>query len=276
MKRSPNIRVLAAGVAASAAAAAALVVLTAPIASAHTGTININCTQVVFNYQDFPANGQSPIDETVAIDGNTAASKTFILIGSSGSDAVAITVGPGTHTVTASATWTVDGGGHASASQQLSGCTQPQCPPGTSANFRWHYSANGTAGSWSGTKSAGCPSAISMGPQAMEGDLKLAPGTVINVGYDFTLPGNKSTLTLPVANPKVIFTARCVSGATPSAATFTVTMPTATYTVTDSNWYPSGDQHSSLVYQGSATVPDLCGGGQVRLDKGGTFTATLD
>jgi hypothetical protein len=50
-------------------------------------------------------------------------------------------------------------------------------------------------------------------------------------------------------------------------------MPTTTYTVTDAAWYPSGDQHSALVYQGSVSVPNVCGGGQVRLNKGGTFTA---
>ena len=33
-------------------------------------------------------------------------------------------------------------------------------------------------------------------------------------------------------------------------------------------WLPSGDQKSSLVYQGSLTVPtDLCGGGQALLGQ---------
>jgi hypothetical protein len=271
MKRFPSTRILAAGV-----AAAALLVFAAPMASAHTGTISIGCTEVDFSYQSFPSTGQNQIAQTVAIDGTTVASNTFDFTGSSATDTIPITVGPGTHTVTASATWSVDGGGHAFASKQVSGCgPQTQCPPGTSANFRWHYSANGSSGSWSGTKSAGCPSTLSTGPQAMEGDLKLAPGTVLLAGYDFTLPGNKATLTLTVNDPSVVFIVHCVSGAAPSAATFTVSMPTATYTVTNSDWYPSGDQHSSLVYQGSAAVPNLCGGGQVRLDKGGTFTATL-
>ena len=58
-----------------------------------------------------------------------------------------------------------------------------RCPPGTTASFRWHYSANGSAGSWSGTQPA--------------------------------------------------------------------------------------------VYQGSIAVPDLCGGGQLRLNQGGTFTANV-
>jgi hypothetical protein len=40
-------------------------------------------------------------------------------------------------------------------------------------------------------------------------------------------------------------------------------------------WYPSGDQHSPLVFQGSTTVPDLCGGGQMTLKQGGTFTTAV-
>jgi hypothetical protein len=149
------------------------------------------------------------------------------------------------------------------------------CPQGTKANFRWHYSANGTSGSWSGTKSAVCPSSLTMGPQAMEGDLKLTPGTTLKVGYDFTVSGNKASFSLTVSNAQVVFTARCVSGATPSASTFTVPMSNQTYAVTGSGWYPSGDQHSSAVYQGSISVPNLCAGGQVRLDKGGTFSANV-
>ena len=72
-----------------------------------------------------------------------------------------------------------------------------------------------------------------------------------------------------------MFTLRCVSGAGPSQSTLTVPMSTTTTTVKDSAWYPSGDQHNPLVYQGSVTVPNVCGGGQVRLDKGGTFSTSV-
>jgi hypothetical protein len=151
----------------------------------------------------------------------------------------------------------------------------PSCPASGKINFRWHYSANGSSGSWSATKSTDCATgAISIGPQAMEGDLKVNPGTTLKIGYDFTLPGNSNTYNVVVANPQVTFTVRCVSGAAPSSSTLTVNMPTQAYAVTNQNWYPSGDQKSPLVYQGSIAVPDLCGGGQVRLDKGGTFMAT--
>lgn len=152
-----------------------------------------------------------------------------------------------------------------------------QCPSGTKINFRWHYTANGSAGSWSGTQSVVCPGSLSMGPQAMEGDLKVSPGATLMVGYDFTIPGNNTPLTVTVVNPKVTFAVSCVSGATPSSPMGTVSMPTQSYSVTGSEWVPSGDQHSSLVYQsGNITVPDLCGGGQIRLNQGGTFTATVD
>jgi len=114
-----------------------------------------------------------------------------------------------------------------------------------------------------------------MGPQAMDGDLKVSPGVTLKVGYDFAVPGNKASLSLTISNPQVVLTVRCVSGASPSQSTETVSMPSQTYTVTNDQWIPSGDQNSPLVYAASTTVPDLCGGGQLRLDQGGTFTANV-
>lgn len=180
----------------------------------------------------------------------------------------------GSYTITVTITDTDNSANTATVTDTVT-VTPPPCPADTQANFRWHYSANGSSGSWSGTKTASCPGSLTMGPQAMEGDLKVNPGTTIQAGYDLTIPGNNSTRTITVTDPQVTFTVHCVSGATPSEPTFTVTMPAATYTITGSAWYPSGDQSSPLVYQGTDTVPDLCAGGQLRLDKGGTFTATL-
>jgi hypothetical protein len=79
-----------------------------------------------------------------------------------------------------------------------------------------------------------------------------------------------------VSQTQVVFGVRCVSGATPSQSTLTVPMPDQGYSFADSQWYPSGDQSSPLTYEGSITVPDLCNGGQLRLDKGGTFTANIN
>lgn len=154
------------------------------------------------------------------------------------------------------------------------GAAAAACPHGTKANFRWHYTAGGSGG-WSGTRSAVCPGSLAMGPQAMGGDLKVSPGTRLEVGYDFTVPGNHASFSLTVSTPRVVFAVACLSGATPSARTFTVAMPDRTYQVTTDQWYPSGDQSSLLAYQGWIAVPDLCSGGQLRLDQGGSFTASV-
>lgn len=150
------------------------------------------------------------------------------------------------------------------------------CPAGTKANFRWHYAANGSAGGWSGTATHSCPGSVTMGPQAMGGNLQISPGTTLEAGYDFTLPGNNKSLTMTVSAAQVTFAVSCVSKAAPSAPTLTVPLQAQTYQITNAQWYPSGDQSSPLVYQGSVPVPALCGpGGEISLAKGGTFTATL-
>ena len=269
-------RILAGSAVASAAAIA--VVAVAPAASAHVGTATITCSSVTFDsYADFGSGSQTVL-ETVLVDGSQVAQTSFTFTGPAGGPstlAISVPADGQSHTVTADA-FSVNENAEVQGfpvTQTLT-CGSP-CPHGTKANFRWHYSANGSAGSWSGTQSAVCPNSLTMGPQAMEGDLKVSAGTTLEAGYDFTVPGNHASFSLTVSNPQVVFAVRCVSGATPSAATFTVPMPTQTYSVTSDQWYPSGDQHSPLVYQGSVVVPDLCGGGQLRLDQGGTFTASV-
>lgn len=268
MRRPIWVILLVLGLAAAAVTAAVV----PQSASAHVGNATISCTAVQFSFSGFTSG--ATVNETVSVDNAVVATQTFTFSGSSGSNTVPISVGSGTHTVTAHADWTADGGGSVDVTQKISCGGPPPCPP-AKLNFRWHYSANGSSGSWSATTGTTCPNSISIGPQAMEGDLKIAPGATLMVGYDFTAPGNNSTFSVTVNNPKVVFIVRCVSGAAPSASTFTVSMPTQTYTVTNSAWIPSGDQHSPLVYQGSIAAPDLCAGGQLRLDKGGTFSATV-
>jgi hypothetical protein len=116
---------------------------------------------------------------------------------------------------------------------------------------------------------------ISMGPQAMEGDLKVSPGTVLMAGYDFTIPGSHPEVTVQLVNPMVVFQAQCVSGGDAGPIVVFLAGDPITVPQNSSAWYPSGDQHSPLVYQGSVVVPDLCGGGLITLRKGGTFTANL-
>jgi 6-phosphogluconolactonase len=156
----------------------------------------------------------------------------------------------------------------------------PSCPvKPPSVNVRWHYSANGSAKSWSGTGGATCGKTITLGPQAMEGNLKVSPGATIKAGYDFTLPGNENPVTVSFTDAKVVFAVHCVSGATPSQPTFTLTFPNQSYSVSGSNWSPSGEQSSPLVYQGQIAAPNLCASGsgshELRLDQGGTFSASM-
>jgi hypothetical protein len=44
-------------------------------------------------------------------------------------------------------------------------------------------------------RAQGCPGNLSMGPQAMDGNLQVTPGTTLQAGYDFTLRGNTNSLT---------------------------------------------------------------------------------
>ncbi len=116
---------------------------------------------------------------------------------------------------------------------------------------------------------------ISMGPQAMEGDLKVSPGTVLMAGYDFTIPGSHPPDTVQLVNAFVTFQAQCASGAGGGTIVVSLSGNPVTVPQNASGWFPSGDQSSPLVYQGSVAVPDLCGGGLVRLQSGGTFSGDL-
>ena len=86
------------------------------------------------------------------------------------------------------------------------------CPSSTKVNVRWHYSANGSSGSWSGTKSTNCQDgSVAIGPQAMggrsqtcarndsEGRLRLR-----SLGQQVFVHGPQ------VSGAKVVFQARCV------------------------------------------------------------------
>jgi hypothetical protein len=116
---------------------------------------------------------------------------------------------------------------------------------------------------------------ISMGPQAMEGDLKVSPGTVLMAGYDFTIPGSHPADSVQFVNAAVTFQAQCVSGTGGGTIVVVLSGNPITVPQNSSSWFPSGDQSSPLVYQGSVAVPDLCNGGLVRLQSGGTFSADL-
>ena len=153
--------------------------------------------------------------------------------------------------------------------------TKP-CPPRGHINVRWHYGAGGFPGSWSAPQSTNCETgSVEIGPQGTQDTLDVFPGQQLKTGYDLKIPGTFAPVTVLVSNPTVVFTVGCASGAKPSASTFAVTMATQTYPVTNSQWTPSGDPFSPVAYQGATSVPDLCKRAPLRLDKAGTFSATI-
>ena len=122
---------------------------------------------------------------------------------------------------------------------------------------------------------AGAVGTLTMGPQAMEGNLIVSPGDTLSVGYSFTIPGKHPAVDVTFGQPQTVFDGSCVSNG--AGVTFTVFMQTATYAIPANNgqWFPSGDQQSQLTYEGSLQVPDLCAGGEISLANGGTFNAAV-
>jgi hypothetical protein len=272
------------------------------------GSADVTCDAVTFNYTGFGA-GTHVIQETVYEDTglplwNRLTQVEFTFTGDAATHAVRISPGSGSHTIRRDA-WqlnpppgehphiagfipppptTVDCGtapcttncGPAPCTTNCgpapctTNCGPAPCPSGK-VDMRWHYAPSGSSGSWSTTKSGTCPSTLTFDRQAMSGDLKVNPGTQIKVGYMFR--GAKGSFTV---SPKVDFTIRCADGkVTPSQSTWTVTLPTQTYSVPGGSWWPTDDKTSSSSYQGRAPIPDFCRGGKVRLDRGGVFTAKL-
>ena len=242
----------------------------------HSGeaSIDISCDGVTFHYTDFPDPGSVDRQQVWVDDGSVFPDdvQTDLPVPPEAYTVPLDLTDTGTHTIGAFASWQGDDGPHSLWTEQDVDCGTPHhnCPPGN-ISMRWHYSYLGTSGSWSATKSTTCPGTLTFQQQGMEGDLKVTPGEDVKVGYSFKKNGGGP---VTVSNAKLVFTINCVGGGTPSAATWTVDIPDQTYPITSNDRQPSGDQHSSLVYQRpDATMPDFCNGAKVRLNKGGVFSA---
>jgi hypothetical protein len=109
--------------------------------------------------------------------------------------------------------------------------------------------------------------------QAMNGDFRVAQGSTLYAGFDFSMPGSHAAADLFFNSTTVTFNATCASG-TPGSTTIIVPIDDLEYTdaAHSTAWYPSGDQKSPSTYQGSVTVPSFCDNGAlVRLKQGGVF-----
>ena len=127
---------------------------------------------------------------------------------------------------------------------------------------RWHYSAGGSPGNWSNTGDIVCGKQISFGPQAMEGEQRLKPGTEIKGGWDFKITDFHTTKwNVTFAEGRIIFRhVACEKGETPLKELLEIPLPKEVYnSVFINEWFPSGEQSNALVYQGKATIPAICG-----------------
>jgi hypothetical protein len=101
------------------------------------------------------------------------------------------------------------------------------------------------------------------------------PGHTIRAGYDFTVPGSHGADTVTFSNASVTLSIQC-----PDKSVFPVTIVIPSQTYLDpagsSSWFPSGNQSSPLVYQGSFTTPaGMCSGQTGHAPKGATFSANI-
>jgi hypothetical protein len=95
----------------------ALTLIGAATADAHIGTISIDCETVTFAFTRFPT-GSSQIDYAIRVDGTPTSHGTFTVTGASATQVIANHI-EGDHTVSASASWSVDRGGSAHGSAAL-------------------------------------------------------------------------------------------------------------------------------------------------------------
>ena len=90
---------------------------------------------------------------------------------------------------------------------------------------------------------------------------KLSAGDTIVAGYAINMPTAHPAATVQVPNAHIEMDISC-----PDGSSYTLSVPLAgqTYSIpaNNNNWFPSPNQNSPLVYQGSATNPGCSSGGQ--------------
>lgn len=97
---------------------------------------------------------------------------------------------------------------------------------------------------------------------SMNRPLDISSGEDVLAGYDLWMDGSHPETTVSLAGGSVTTDVSCPDG---SSYTFAIPLPNASYFITagDNSWYPSPNQTSPLVYQGSAavTAAGACSGG---------------
>ena len=111
----------------------------------------------------------------------------------------------------------------------------------------------------------------------------LSPGQSIFAGFDLQYPGQPNNYptgaVTDVKNISAVLSVGCADNSTPTQSSVTVPIDEQVLdgTIGSNGWYPSGDQSSPLVYQGSLAMPNLCHGGSMVVGKDtmGPFTADI-
>jgi hypothetical protein len=147
---------------------------------------------------------------------------------------------------------------------------------GWAPSFRWHYGGiPGADDGWSASVQPTCPSGL-LSIRWSDDSLSLSPGSSLKAGYDFHA-SNKPGFTMTATNPTVVFSPiKCADKSTPTQSTVTLAMSTGVYNspANTPNWIPTGDKTSSLGFQGTLIVPNVCHGANV-IFSGGTFSTTV-
>ena len=95
---------------------------------------------------------------------------------------------------------------------------------------------------------------------SMARPLDINSGGTVLAGYDLYMPGGHPATTVSLAGGNVQTDISCMDG---SSYTLAIPLPDQSYSIpeNDDSWFPSPNQNSSLVYQGSATAAVCVGGG---------------
>ena len=129
---------------------------------------------------------------------------------------------------------------------------------------------------WYAQQTAGPTGMIVIPYQGGNHKFDAKPGDLAYAGYDFTYVPGGSTL---VDAGQGELTGSCKDRRAPTQTTVTVPMPNRLYSSPESNsqgWAPSGDQTSTLVYQGTFVLGNYCHGGTMVIGQGmGPFTAQV-
>jgi hypothetical protein len=99
---------------------------------------------------------------------------------------------------------------------------------------------------------------------SMTRPIRINAGDTVMAGYTLSMPDGHPTAEVTLAGGNVQADVTCPDG---SSYTLTIPLPNQTYSIPadDDSWFPSPNQKSPLVYQGSTTASSVCSGGVARI-----------